>query len=85
MARAVADCIENPHKHVDVGPGNKIVTLGFQLLPWVYDRLVGPLAQVAVFRGSNVPPSDGNVLSPAPDREAERGGWSLLATRRGED
>lgn len=85
MARAVADCIENPHKHVDVGPSNKIVTLGFRFLPWVYDRIVGPLAQVAVFRGSDVPPSDGNVLSPAPDREAERGGWSLLATRRRKD
>lgn len=82
MARAVADCIEDPHKHVDVGPGNKIVTLGFRLLPWVYDRVVGPLARVVVFRGCGIPPSDGNVLAPAPDLEAERGGWSLLATRR---
>lgn len=82
MGRAVADCIDTPHKHVDVGPGNKIVTLGFRLLPWVYDRLVGPLAQLAVFRGSDVPPSDGNVLAPMPDRESERGGWSLLAMRR---
>lgn len=82
MGRAVADCIENPQKHVDVGPGNKIVTLGFRLMPWVYDRVVGPLAQLAVFRGPDVPPSEGNVLSPIPGREAERGGWSLLATRR---
>lgn len=85
MARAVADCIESPHKHVDVGPGNKIVTLGFRLMPWVYDRVVGPLARLVVFRGPAVPPSDGNVLSPIPGREAERGGWSLLGTRRRND
>lgn len=82
MGRAVADCIDRPRKHVDVGPGNKIVTLGFRALPWVYDAIVGPLARRVVFRGSNVPASEGNVLSPVPQGEAERGGWSLFATRR---
>lgn len=82
MGRAVADCIENPQRHVDVGRVNKIATLGFRMLPWVYDAIVGPLAQIAVFRGSDVPSSDGNVLAPSPEGEGERGGWSLLAIRR---
>lgn len=82
MGRAVADCVENPKRHVDVGPANKIATLGFRVLPWVYDAIVGPLARVATLRGSHVPPSEGNVLSPTPDGEAERGGWSLLGIRR---
>lgn len=82
MARAVVDCIEGPRRHVDVGPANKIATLGFYLMPWVYDRIVGPLVQLAVFRGSDVPASDGNVTCAKPGAEGERGGWSLLAIRR---
>lgn len=81
MGRAVADCVENPRRHVDVGVGNKLVMLGYRLVPAVYDAIVGPLAQLAVFRGSDVPPSDGNVLSAHPEDEAERGGWSLFAIR----
>ena len=81
MARAVVGCIERPRRHLDVGPANKITVFGFQILPAVYDRIVGPLSQRAIFRGSHVPPTSGNVLASTPEGEGERGGWSLLATR----
>jgi hypothetical protein len=32
-----------------MGPANGIIVFGYRLLPGLYDRLVGPVARIAVF------------------------------------
>ena len=71
VARAVVRQVERPRKHASVGPANAIVTLGYRLLPPLYDRMVGPLVKLAVFSKEAAAPTEGNVFtSPAsPDLE----------------
>ena len=82
MARAVVGCIDRPRRHLDVGPGNKVTVLGFRALPVVYDRIVGPLSRLIIFRAPQVPQTRGNVFGPTPEGEGERGGWSLVSRRK---
>ncbi len=82
VAGAALKCLDRPRRHVEVGPVNTITVLGFRLFPWVFDRIVGPLVKLAVFRGAPSAPNDGNVLAPVAVAEAERAGWSLLGRRR---
>lgn len=76
VAAAAVRCLTHPRRHVEVGPANRLTVLGFRLLPSLFDRAVGPLADMAVFRGLAVPDTDGNVLEPNPHLERLRGGWS---------
>jgi NAD(P)-dependent dehydrogenase (short-subunit alcohol dehydrogenase family) len=76
---AVAD---RPWLGGQVGVANEVVRLGFTALPWVYDRLVGPLFSVAA--QDLVAPAvrgPGNVLSSQQRHNAMRGdhGNALLA------
>ena len=82
VAEAIHRCLERPRRHVQVGPANRLTVLGFRLLPAVFDRIVGPLVQALAFRGSPIPPREGNVRTPAPQRERQYGGWTALGRRR---
>lgn len=69
---AVAD---QPWRSGQAGLANHVIELGFTGLPWVYDRLVGPLFRVAA--QDLRPPvvhGPGNVLDPQGQRNALRGG-----------
>jgi NAD(P)-dependent dehydrogenase (short-subunit alcohol dehydrogenase family) len=61
---AVAD---RPWLGGSVGLSNDVIRFGFTALPWVYDRLVGPLFRVAAQDlVAEVVHGPGNVLAPCP-------------------
>jgi NAD(P)-dependent dehydrogenase (short-subunit alcohol dehydrogenase family) len=69
VAQAVLRTADRPVRRLSVGPANGIIVLGYRLLPRLYDRLVGPLARIAVFARDTVPATEGNVFVPLrPDR-----------------
>jgi hypothetical protein len=65
-----------------VGVANEVIRFGFTLVPWAYDRLVGPLFAVAA-QDQTAPPrwGPGNVLASREEHNALRGGHgnALLA------
>lgn len=82
VARAAVKCLDRPRRHVEVGPFNHLTVAGFRFVRPVFDVIVGPLVDKAVFRGAPNTPHPGNVLAPTAHGEAERAGWSLLGRRR---
>lgn len=82
MAAAILGCLQRPRRHVEVGPANTITVLGFRLMPWLFDRIVGPLVKLIIFRGPRVTPGTGNVLTADASGEGERGGWTVFGRRK---
>ena len=57
-----------------LNPANEVIRFGASALPWVYDRLVGPLfGVVATDLTRPTGPTTGNVLAPRPDGNSLRG------------
>jgi NAD(P)-dependent dehydrogenase (short-subunit alcohol dehydrogenase family) len=76
-AEVIVGLLDAPRTHVSipVGPVNPFVISGFRLLPWVYDRLVGPLFTVAALTRRATSARTGNVTSPVAGRERVQGRW----------
>ncbi len=72
VARAVVSTFANPPARLDVGVTNPVMTLGFTLMPKLYDALVGPLARRITKAKTRVPHSAGNVLSSPAERSSSR-------------
>lgn len=72
VARAVLRLVEGPRARTDVGPANKLMALGFTVLPRVYDLLVTPLMRLFAL-GRPLAPHPGNVFEPTRlgDRDGE--------------
>jgi NADP-dependent 3-hydroxy acid dehydrogenase YdfG len=64
VARAVVGCVDRPRRNVSVGRTNALITLGFRLVPAVYDALAGPLLRRFSLSGEPVAATDGNVFDP---------------------
>ncbi|WP_410631118.1 SDR family NAD(P)-dependent oxidoreductase [Amycolatopsis sp. cmx-4-83] len=77
VAAAITRLADRPRRHVSVpiGPGNPLIITGFRLLPRLYDRLAGPLLQLAVLTRERRRPTSGTVLRPVPARERVHGRW----------
>lgn len=77
VAEVVHSLLRRPRKHVSVpvGPVNPLLVAGFRFLPFVYDRIVGPLFRLAALSGPKADPTTGNVLRPVPDGESLHGHW----------
>ncbi|WP_410567246.1 SDR family NAD(P)-dependent oxidoreductase [Amycolatopsis sp. cmx-4-61] len=77
VAAAITRLADRPRRHVSVpiGPGNPLIITGFRLLPRLYDRLVGPLLQLAVLTRERLRPTPGTVHHPEPARERIHGRW----------
>ena len=65
MARAIVRCARRPRATMSVGAANRIVGLGFLLMPPLYDVLVGPLMRAGGLSRETVEPHAGNVFAPA--------------------
>ena len=65
----------HPDQRNSAGPTNPIVITGFRMLPWLYDRMVGPLFQVAALTRRELAGTPGNVFKPTPDDEELHGRW----------
>jgi short-subunit dehydrogenase len=66
VARAVVASFADPPLRLNVGVTNPVMTLGFTLVPRLYDALVGPLARRITKSTTPVPRSAGNVLQSSP-------------------
>ena len=77
IAASVVKLIDKPRKHVSipVGPPNPVLITGFRLLPFLYDRIVGPAFKLAGLTRREETVSDGNVHKPDPDQERLHGHW----------
>ena len=82
VAQAALRCLERPRRHVEVGPVNQLAKIGFRFMPFVYDRIVGVMVKLAVFRGEPSAPNPGNVLEPVARLEQTTGGWTVFGRRR---
>lgn len=85
VGRRVLTIADRPWWRSQVGPANDVIKLGFTALPWVYDRLVGPLFTVlAQDLTQPVEDNPGNVLESRPASNGLRGGWgnALIAVGR---
>ena len=76
-AAAIDAAATAPRKHVSVpvGPANPVIIIGFRLLPFVYDRLVGPLFRVLALTRKKEPPNPGDVTTPHPEADRRFGRW----------
>lgn len=73
VARAIVGTVRRPRKRVSVGLPNRVVILGFRLLPALYDRLVGPLYERFAISDEVVERTDGNVFASNGDPEPAAG------------
>jgi NADP-dependent 3-hydroxy acid dehydrogenase YdfG len=74
VARAIAEVIDRPRKHVDVGSANWLLKAGFTLAPGLYDVLVGPLYKLGATDPHPAAPTSGNALAPDEGKERLHGG-----------
>jgi len=76
-AGSIVGLLDRPRNHVSipVGPPNPIVIAGFRFLPFVYDRLVGPLFKLAALTNRPLPDTAGNVHGPTAEAERVSGRW----------
>ncbi|HEU4675964.1 MAG TPA: SDR family NAD(P)-dependent oxidoreductase [Motilibacteraceae bacterium] len=81
VAAAVVRRLDRPKADTPVGLSTRLVRLGFVTVPWLFDRLVGPLERRFGLGGRPIGPDPGNLHEPRPDREAVHGGWSRAGTR----
>ncbi len=81
VARIVVRTIDAPRDRVDAGFLNPLMSLGFAVLPKVYDALVTPLFTVAATDSAEVGATAGNVTGERPGLHQLRGeqGSSVLA------
>ncbi|MEU8657928.1 SDR family NAD(P)-dependent oxidoreductase [Actinoplanes philippinensis] len=76
VAAAIVRCARKPRATVNVGVANKIINLGFVVVPGLYDVLVGPLMRVGGLSREVMPAHRGNVFEPTPpDAEGLHGEW----------
>jgi hypothetical protein len=73
-ARRIVSLLDQPRRDLDIGWSNRVMVLGFRMVPAVFDVLVGPLAARLTQGRRPLAPGPGNVLHPDPEHEAVRGG-----------
>ncbi len=85
VAHRIWRLVDHPKARVQVGLANNLMRFGFNVLPPVFDALVGPLFVVAAKdRTSPVAPGPGNVLASCPSKNALHGhqGSAILGIAR---
>lgn len=86
VARAIVGLADRPRRRVSVGPANPFTVFGFRFAPFLYDRLVTPLVEVAALSRQAVPANPGTVFAPIESAEGQYGHWprgGRPARRRG--
>ncbi len=77
VARAVLRAADGRRRgETSVGLANPVMVLGHELLPAVFDVLVGPLMGLLALTREPMAPHPGNVPAPVTDGEATHGPWS---------
>jgi short-subunit dehydrogenase len=73
LAREVVRVLDHPQRDRSVGLANRVMELGFRLVPGLYDVLVGPSSRLLTQARSDREAGPGNVFEPVPELEAVRG------------
>lgn len=76
VARATLALLDRPRRTRSVGLLNPAISLGFRVVPPVYDRIVGPLMNRLGIDSKPVQNHSGNLFEPLAEPEAEDGGSS---------
>jgi NAD(P)-dependent dehydrogenase (short-subunit alcohol dehydrogenase family) len=77
VARAVVRAADTRRRgEVSVGLANPVMVLGHELVPPLFDLLVGPLMGLFALTRRPMEPHPGNVQEPTPHGEDVRGPWS---------
>jgi short-subunit dehydrogenase len=75
MAAAIVKVAAKPRAEVSVGAANRLTELGFNLVPGIYDAIVGPLMRRGGLSRQETGPGTGNVFESAPRVEGGPGRW----------
>lgn len=67
VARATVALLESPRRERSVGALNPLMSLGFRVVPAVYDRIVGPLMSRLALDDRPVAAHRGNLFEPTPE------------------
>jgi hypothetical protein len=62
VARATVALLDHPRRERSVGALNPLMSLGFRMLPAVYDRIVGPLMSRLALNDEPVADHKGNLF-----------------------
>jgi len=81
VAAAIVRALRKPARERSVGAANRVVILGFRLLPPVYDVLVAPLMKVSGLSRRVIAPQEGSVFNPRPEGNAQHGVWGRFGRR----
>lgn len=76
VAGIIVGALERPRDRINAGFANPVMSLGFSLLPKVYDALVTPLFKIAASDDEVVAPHAGNIAAPGE-------GWHELHGKQG--
>jgi NAD(P)-dependent dehydrogenase (short-subunit alcohol dehydrogenase family) len=76
MARAIVRLADRPRRESSVGATNRIIELGFRLLPPVYDALVTSMIRAFGLSRRAATPTTGNVFEPGRRAEGGPGRWT---------
>lgn len=83
VAKAMADCIENPRREFFVGNAGRLFNLQFRLSQaWGERLLARAVARLHFRRYEGTPATDGNVLAPMAGGTGVSGGWLPGPRRR---
>lgn len=67
VARATVDLLASPRRERSIGALNPLMSLGFRILPGVYDRIVAPLMTRLALDDSPVRDHAGNLFEASPE------------------
>ncbi len=78
VAAQIVRAAEHPRRLTQAGIANPVIILGFRLLPFAYDRMVGPLLRTFGVSRRPVSDTEGNVFDPKPAGDETRGRWRAV-------
>lgn len=82
VVAAVVRSVDHPQSRIIVGRAHHLGYWAHQLVPRLYDRLVGPVVDQFALLDIPVLPHDGNVLTPDPLIDSVDDGWRKRDHRR---
>jgi NAD(P)-dependent dehydrogenase (short-subunit alcohol dehydrogenase family) len=75
IARQILRQADRPKRQIEAGPVNLLTIAGFRFAPFVYERIVGPLVNLAALTRTEAVDAPGNTVEPNPGDERELGRW----------
>jgi hypothetical protein len=75
VVAAVVRAVDHPQAEIIVGQTHRVGAWAHQLVPRLYDRLVGPVIDHGALRKASADPHDGTVFIPDPKTNAISDGW----------